>query len=89
MQNTTQAPRTGQVVRWRSDEGCRAAIVFEGRTKVHAVYITDSGVRHSSLPKDEQRHMVPLNYPVKSAMRTMRGAGKRLGITKTARRFLS
>lgn len=76
-----------RVVRYRTDAGVFTGIAKEGRTKVH-VLIMGHPISLRKFPITEARHMVDLDYSIKRAARGFRRAGRSLGITKTARRFL-
>lgn len=75
-------------VQWRSTEGCRTAVVFEGREHLHAIVI-DYPVRAIKVPKAEQRRMTPLDgMTTAQAVRKYLSAGKRMGITEHAKELL-
>lgn len=78
-----------RLMRYHDGSGYRAALVTEGRTKLHVVSITDCGVRHESLALTEVRYMTELPGDPRRAARRMLKAGRRVGITKAARAILS
>lgn len=76
--------------RYHDGEGWRCALVREGRTKLHLVYITDAGVTHDAVDRTELRHISPLSfrgtpYPVERAVRRFRAAARGRGITESAK----
>lgn len=77
-----------KLVRYHTPEGVRAAVVVEGRSRLHAVVIDDGGVRELDVPNVEARYCSPLRGSVERAALRMLRAGKRLGITKSAKSIL-
>lgn len=75
------------VYRYRTDEGQRPIIAKEGR-KLIAFVAMGCPITVTKVPKSEQRYMAPLEISPAKAARTMRRAGKNLGITKGATAFL-
>ena len=75
--------------RYHDGTGQRCALVFEARTRLHCVVIEDGGVRALDVPATEGRYMIALEGSVLRAARTMRRAGRRLGITRGAKRLLA
>lgn len=79
---------SAQVVRWHGPEGCRALIVTaRGRKYLQAV-VVDTPVKVLRLKLAEERNMTALDLPLKRALKSMRAAGRHLGITKGAKAAL-
>lgn len=72
-----------------SQDCIRHAIVepANGR-KLRVCLISDTGVSVKLVSKREERYMTDLDCPLTRAKRHFRHAGKTLGISKNARRFL-
>lgn len=80
--------KEAKVVRYRTDEGVVVGVAVEGRTRVRLVVI-GVPVAVKNLPIEETRYMMPVENPaLGKAARGIRGAGRRLGITKGARKLL-
>lgn len=77
-----------QVCKYRTDQGVFTALVGEPGRKLIPVVTIDHPIRVRKVPMTEQKYMVPLEYPVKKAVRGFLKAGKALGMTKSARTFL-
>lgn len=75
------------VADWHADDGHHTVVVREGRTKYHLVVI-DFPVRHVSVPKQEGRHITPLDYPITKAVRSIRRFSRTAGITRSALQML-
>jgi hypothetical protein len=77
------------VVRVRTNDGCRVAVLCKTGTKLaHLVWIESGGVRATRQPKDILRKAQYLDYPLAKAVKGMLTAGKSLGITKAGSRLL-
>lgn len=76
-----------RVVSYHSDEGCRTAIISEGRKWVHFLSI-DSPMHMEKVKKDELRFMRDTEYDLRETARMYRRSGKHLGITDGAKKFL-
>lgn len=83
-----QPPAEPKVVRFRREDGCVTGVALWGRKWIHMA-IFDTPVRLLKVPLEEQRHITPLDLKVPRAAKRMRAAGKRLGITEGARKFLT
>lgn len=78
-----------RVVRWRRDDGVRHGLAGEPGRKYVPVVVVDYPVRLLKVPLYEQRYMTELDQPsVKKAVRDILKAGRRLGITEGAKRWL-
>jgi hypothetical protein len=83
-----------EVVRYRTSEGVRTAIIVDrGRKFLHVIPMEDRAVRVRKVPLTEERLMEPLTlrgkpYPPKRAVRHFARHGKGFGITKKAKSFL-
>lgn len=78
-----------KAVRYITDQGHFFALIEEGRSKVHVSMIGyRQGVTVQHLPLSETRYMTDFDYPTKKAARKFLQAGRSLGITKGARKFL-
>lgn len=76
--------------RFHDGEGWRAALLREGRTRLHVTYITETGVTHRAVPREEIRYITPLlrkgeAYPVKRMVSKFREVGRERGITEAAK----
>ncbi len=82
---------THEVIHYRTDEGSVTAIIgTAGRIYTQLVCI-DSPIRLFSIPNgdiEKYRREVPGGYPVKRAARLMLKAGRKLSITRGAKKFL-
>lgn len=80
-----------KVVRLRTSEGAFVAVMGEpGRKFTQYVSLEAFPVRARKIPNAEaERFSTELNYPIRKAVRNMRGAGRRHGITKGARQLLT
>ena len=80
-----------QLGRIRTDEGARWALYVPKRSLIHAAWIESNGVHVHRLPIETDIDQLPQTSrnTVRRARRRMLDAGKRLGITKSARRFLN
>jgi len=76
------------VVRYRTDKGVFTALIGDPGTKYLPVVYIDAPIRLMKVPQTEERYMTIIDYPPKKAARRMLKAGRHLGITKTAKRFL-
>ena len=82
------------LVRYHSDDASASAIVVKEGTKLlHLIQIDASGLRIRRVSKEEARHFYPMEYrgkpyPLKRAVAAYKRAGKRFGITKSARQAL-
>jgi len=78
------------VIRYRTDEGVFTGLQVNEGTKYLQIILMDSrGLRIRKVAKTEGRYITPLEYPVKRAVRKFKSAGRRFGITKSARRALA
>lgn len=85
-----------ELIRLRTDEGVRSAIVVKtGPRLAHVIWADDRkpGVRVNKIPKEFLRGATPLEYkgkpyPLNRAKRLFRKMGKSLGITKSAKKEL-
>lgn len=79
-----------RLVNYYQDEGGNRAtlLVKKGRGYFHAVQIQDAGVVAVRIHLEDEARFRNLPGSVARAARSFRGAGKRLGIQKTAKRLL-
>jgi hypothetical protein len=77
-----------RVVRYRSDYGCQTGVLCEGRKWDYFISSNSFPITARKLAKEEQRHMTDLQVPLGLTLRRLRAAGKRMGLTKLARRLL-
>jgi hypothetical protein len=80
--------------RFHDGEGWRVSLLREGRTRLHITCITDTGVAHSVVPRDEMRHIQPVlykgaPYPLTRMVRKFREVGRERGITEAAKEELA
>lgn len=88
MSNKKAALPSQRLVEYHADDGARTAIVHKGRNWLYAVTI-GYPVSVSKLPLSAEEHMKPItDYPLEKAKAKYRKAGKRLGVTKAAKRLL-
>jgi hypothetical protein len=81
-------PEAPTVVRYHREDGCVLGIAaWDGKRIRMAIF--DSPVRLLIVDPTEMRYITPLDLKVPRAAKRMRAAGKRLGITDGARKFLS
>jgi hypothetical protein len=83
-----------RTARFHDGERYAAALVRDGRKHIHYTYIDDLGVRHSTAPLEEARHLVPLTlrgdaYPVERMVRKLRGVAGRMGASDAAKAELA
>jgi hypothetical protein len=77
-----------RVVRYRSDYGCQTGVLIEGRKWDYFIAANSFPITARKLAKEEQRHMEDLPVPLGRTLQRLRAAGKRMGLTKRARRLL-
>ena len=78
-----------ELVTYRTDAGIKTAIALKPGRKWLPVIVIDSPMRVRKVPLSERRFMTPLaDYPLRRAVRKYLAAGRRLGITKRARKAL-
>lgn len=78
--------------RYFSNDGARVALVDEPDRKFTRLVYIDSPIRVHKVPNDDARYMRDVLQgarSVKTAARKMLIAGRQLGITKSARKFLN
>lgn len=80
--------------RYFAGDGWHPALLREGRTRLHVTHLTDSGVAHRAVPREEVRGVQPLPfrggaYPVARMVRQLRAIGRERGITEAAKAELS
>ena len=80
--------------RYHTGEGWRATLARPGRTKLHVVYLEDSGLVHRAVALSEQRGLVPLlrkgaPYPLERLVRKLNAVGRVRGMTQAAADELS
>ncbi len=78
--------------RYITDSGARIALVAEPDRKYMRLVYIDTPVAVHKVPNDHARYMRDVLQgagPIKTVARKMLKAGKRLGITKAARKFLN
>lgn len=78
-----------RVVRYRTDRGVFNAMVDDTGRKWLKVLIMDAGgIRIQKQPRSEERFMSTLDYPLAKARKRFRAAGRKFGITKSAKQLL-
>lgn len=83
-----------ELVRYRTDEGIRAALISEGRKWIHVLSFDRWPLSVSKVARDERRFMTPLKrkdgspYPIGRAVSIFRKSGRHAGITQAARDML-
>lgn len=82
-----------KVVKWRSNEGVRSALLVNEGHKFVSLIPVDFPVRIRKVPLVETRHMSECEYkgkpyPVKRAVKVLKRMGKAYGITKAASKAL-
>ena len=83
-----------RAARFHDGERYAAALVRDGRKHIHLTFIDDGGLRHSTAPLEEARHLMPLahrgdTYPVERMVRKFRGVASRMGATDAAKAELA
>jgi len=73
---------------YRTDAGVVTALVLTPGRKWLPIITLGCPIKIRKVALAEQRFMTPLDYPVKRAVRKYIAAGRRLGITKGARKAL-
>ena len=78
-----------QVMKYRTDQGVFQALVDDTGRKWLKVLVMDAGgIRIQKQPQSEARFMTPTDYPLAKARKRFRAAGKKFGITKSAKQLL-
>jgi hypothetical protein len=81
-------PEAPTVVRYHREDGVVLGVArWDGKRIRMAIF--DSPVRLLIVDPTEMRYITPLDLKVPRAAKRMRAAGKRLGITDGARKFLT
>lgn len=82
-----------EVKSYRTDSGTKTVLVGPaGRKYVPLLMIEGSGLTVKKVPLSEQRYIADYlgkQRPIKSVLRQYGGIGRRLGMTKAAKSFLS
>ena len=77
-----------RLVRYRTDEGCKMALVTRRRKYLHCVMMTGAGLVVKKVPLSEERHMTDSTYNLHKAAVAMRRFGRNNGATKAAKTLL-
>lgn len=86
-----------ELVKYRSVDGVRNALVKDGRKWMKVLYIDATktgGMTMRKVPQSDRRFMTPLlrkgkPYPMSRALTVFRRFAKSHGATKTAKRFIT
>lgn len=74
--------------RWHSPEGNVIVIVKRGTSNIHCVLQDLPVVRMVTLPKEAERNITRMDYPLKRAVRQYLAFGRKYDITKGAKTLL-
>lgn len=74
-----------RLVDYRTQDGHSTAFVAEGRKLIAVIAMDSSGIRIRKVPMSEGRYMKPIAYPLRRARNAFLRAGRRFGITDSAR----
>jgi len=75
------------VVEFHSED-CVRTVIMEPKKKYIHVVTVDRQVCVKKVPHSDIKYMTPIDYPLRLAKRVMRDTGRRIGITKAAKKML-
>lgn len=77
-----------KVVEYHTEQGFQTVIVAPKQKYLHVVMV-DKQVTVKKVPHSEEKYMTELSYPLRRAKRIMRDTGRRIGITKEAKKLMA